>query len=145
MPKAPALISCAECQANVARLISAFEAGQSTAEEAAAEIRALTGKFVDALTVSEYWGAESLESLARRLCTEPLADWATLSDENALALIQQVLDEIGDDAVWARNSEALERRYRKPSGTLSDLIFHEDVTDAARILEHLRIDTVRYQ
>ncbi|MEM6783880.1 MAG: hypothetical protein AAF624_09130 [Bacteroidota bacterium] len=142
MAGAPELVSSPDCQSCVAQAIRAFEDGEITAEEAVAEVQRLTGMILDDQTLHEYWSAESLESLARRLCTEPIQDWATLSDEDALALIKQILDDMGDDALLARNGDTLERRYRKTTGTVMDLIFIESLTAANEILAQLKKDAV---
>ncbi|MEL6445620.1 MAG: hypothetical protein AAF089_14660 [Bacteroidota bacterium] len=144
MPEPPELVSTPECQAQVAEIVNDFEDGSLSVEDAASRIEIVTGRPVDPNVLRGYWGSESLEELARRLCTEPIQEWADIPEEQALSLIQQILDDPVDDALFARNVAALEKRFRKPSGTLSDLIFHNDNTDPAWILEQIRVDTVKY-
>jgi hypothetical protein len=49
-----------------------------------------------------------------------------------------------NDAILSRNMTALEKRYQKTTGTLSDLIFHKDITNVDEILAFLKKNTVIY-
>lgn len=75
--------------------------------------------------------------------TEPIADWADIDDKKALLLIKEILANIAEDNIVHRNEEALEKRYRKPTGYISGLIF-QDITGEPEILELLKKDTTIY-
>jgi len=81
--------------------------------------------------------SDGLEALVNRLCIRPIEDWQTLSDADALSLIQEIYDKLGDDAILVRNSEALEKRYANPMGSISDMIFVQDL-NSSQILEQLK-------
>lgn len=76
--------------------------------------------------------------------TEPIADWASIDDARAVLLIKEILANITNDNIVDRNSDALEKRYRKPTGFISDLIFYKDPIDEQAILALLKKDTTIY-
>ena len=44
-------------------------------------------------------------------------DWANIDEVKAIELLNEIKENIGDDSILGRNSEALEKRYNKTSGT----------------------------
>ena len=56
-------------------------------------------------------------------------------------ILDESLESIGDDAVLQRNFEALEKRYSKPTGRVSNWIFQDDITDSNELLRLLKQNT----
>lgn len=71
-----------------------------------------------------------------------IANWKEINDESASALIEEVLNHTTNDELLERNMTALEKRYKKPTGTISEWIFYDDITDGNKILEWLKKDTI---
>ena len=67
-------------------------------------------------------------------------DWANIDEAKAIELLNEIKENVGDDSIIARNSVALERRYRKPSGTVVEFLFHSDYKNK-EILRRLKVDT----
>ena len=86
----------------------------------------------------------SLDDFCRLLAIEPIHDWQEIDDARAIDLIQEILDSVTDLAIQSRNIEALERRYRKPSGYVNGLLFEEEMTESGDVLNALKRDTVIY-
>lgn len=125
-------------------IVQAYESGAITYEVAWARIRELTGQEIDRYTLDQYSCSQDVEELARRWCMPPIADWQAIDDTEALRLIREMLDDVCNLAVLERNWTALEKRYGKPSGTISGLIFHSEKPTAEGILAALRRDTRFY-
>jgi hypothetical protein len=75
---------------------------------------------------------------------ESITDWASIDDDRAVLLIKEISANITNDNIVDRNSDALEKRYRKSTGFISDLIFYKDLTDEQVILALLKKDTTIY-
>lgn len=129
-------------QHQLKELIQSWESGHKDLEALLHEIQQLTGEEVDPFILHTYSGAMDLEELCEELAMEPIHDWREIDDTQAMALIQEVLDSETKPAIRHRNEEALERRYDKPSGFVSGLVFEQDMDDPAEILEELMRDTV---
>ena len=127
--------------AKVIEAIRAFEETEATFEQTRDVIMRLTGKEVARYDLENYWKAESVEDFAKMLSTPDLEDWESIDDERALNLIKEALIDPGG-VIFMRNAEALEKRYRKTTGFLSDLVFHEDGTCPSELLAKLSEDTV---
>ena len=124
------------------RIVEDFESERIGIEDALCRLREITGKEIDAYSLANYWRAESLSSFVRDLCMPPIEPWQDLSEEQSLALIKELLENITDVAIYNRNSLALEKRWAKPLGTLSDMIFYKNLTDPLKILKELKNNTV---
>jgi len=122
-------------------VIGDFEKGKITAEKAIDLIYDISSLRIDELRLKNYWRSESIEELINSLSYEVYKDWADIDDSIAMQLLKEIKGNIGDDSILARNSEALEKRYRKASGTVRELIFHNDYENK-EILSRLKIDTV---
>lgn len=72
------------------------------------------------------------------LTIEPIKDWRSIDDDRSFELLNEVLNSLGDDAVLQRNFEALEKRYSKPTGTISEWIFNKEISDPIQILNLLK-------
>ncbi|MEZ5427257.1 MAG: hypothetical protein R2747_13390 [Pyrinomonadaceae bacterium] len=127
----------------VTAIVESFEREEITEVVALARIRKLTGRGIDGDWLRNYWRSESVEDFVDRLCAEPIRDWERITDEEALALMAEYLE---TQSPGRRDSieEALDRRFGKPAGTLSDLVFQRDFSDPDSILEELRRDTRIY-
>lgn len=130
-------------KSHVTAIIESFEAEEITEAEALAKLKEATGRVVDAGWLRHYWRSESLEDFVDRLCARPIAGWQELTDSDAMALIAEYFQ---TESQGRRDSieEALDRRFGKPTGTLSDLIHQRDISEPGRILEELKRDTRIY-
>lgn len=126
------------------KLIEKFENGQLSFDSVKIDINELTGKLVDEHTLKTYWTYTSLNELCDRLLTKPIEDWEKIDDERALNLIKEMLDNTSNDGILERNGEALEKKYNKVTGYVSDLIFHSDITNENEILQNLKKDETIY-
>ena len=100
----------------------------------------MTGKIIDRDHLKNYWRSESLEDFAEILATRPIDNYEKITSETATKLIEEALLEPGG-AIFLRNAEALEKRYRKTEGFLTDHVFQEDIDDLTQILSRLKEDT----
>jgi hypothetical protein len=78
-----------------------------------------------------------LENFVDRLCAKPIENWQTLTESESEALISEYLQ---TQSPGRRDSieSAMDRRYKKPSGTLNELAFQKDLNDPKRILDELK-------
>ncbi|MEM7037335.1 MAG: hypothetical protein AAF570_10170, partial [Bacteroidota bacterium] len=106
---------------NLQDIIQRFEHDQISFDEAKAAILASTGKEVDEYALRNYWRSESLNSFARRLAQSPAE--IPLDDGDVAKLVKELFENLNDDAIVEANCEALEKRFAKPPGTVSDWIF----------------------
>lgn len=127
----------------VTEIVEAFENGSLTESEALATLHELTGKTVAADWLRNYWSSESIEDFVDRLCAKPIIDWEQITDDAALALIDEYLK---TDSPGRRDSieTAIARRYGKAEGTLCDLVYQRGLADPRTILEELKKDTRIY-
>lgn len=125
----------------VRQLINDFESGKISSDIALTEINKLSNVNIDLSWLCSYNSSMDLDMFVRILTIEPIADWQEIDDKRAIEIINETLDSIGDDAVIQRNFEALEKRYSKPTGTLSDWIFQEDIMDSNELLQLLKKNT----
>ena len=127
----------------VTAIIESFESEEIREVVALARIRELTGRDIDGDWLRNYWRSESIEDFVDRVCAEPIRDYERLTDADALALIAEYLL---TQSPGRRDSieEALDRRFGKPTGTISDLVFQRDLSDPSSILEELKRDTRIY-
>ena len=102
----------------------------------------LIGKRIDRYEVENYWRSESLDSYVGRLITKPIDHPEQIDDLKAKELIQEILNNLANDPIIERNSDALERRFGKSEGTMSDLIFDKGISDVESILMELKKDTI---
>lgn len=129
-----------ELEKKIEVIIKKFEAENLSLKETQEKIISLTGKKVDQYSLENYWKGESLEEFVKTICIKKIEDWESIDDERAVALISEIIKN-PSSAILSRNGEALEIRYSKPSGTVSDLIFWNDYTPV-EILKELKVDTI---
>ena len=125
-------------------VVEAYESGKENEQQTLNKIKELTGKDCTGAEIRGYRSYTCLNDFCENLLTEPVADWAAIDDERALLLIREIISNITKDHIIHRNSEALEKRYRKKAGFISDLIFYRHITDEPAILEQLKKDTTIY-
>ena len=124
-------------------LIIDYSNDQISVQQAIRQIMDLTGKNVSEYELNNYWRSEDQDSFIDRLVLQPI-DPNTIDDERAKDLLKRILDNLGDHPLLMRNSEALEIKYRKPSGTVVNLIFYKEIEDVSSLLMALKGDTVTY-
>ena len=128
----------------VKKLVQAFEAKQISVEKAVEEINKISVKPVDIEWLTTYWNAIDLDEFIDLLTFPEIENWNNLDDESSIKLIEEALENISRDALFQRNTEALERRYSKPEGNISDWIFHDDIDNPNEILDLLKKDATIY-
>ena len=106
----------------VTSLISDYEDGKISLEEALSSINENTNQPIDQNDLNNYWRSESLEDFVAKLTYESIADWKNIDDQKALELIEETKLHWENISVRARNCEALEKRYAKTSGYLISII-----------------------
>ena len=72
-----------------------------------------------------------------------MKNWQVIDEKKAREMLQAIYDNLDDDKLINDYSEALEKRCRKPTGTISDFIFIKDLT-IDEIMERLKKDDVTY-
>ncbi len=125
------------------QIIEEYEKGEVSYDQAKTAIFNITGKLIDQHNLDNYWTSEDLETFVRRLTRQPVADWQQIDDGKAIVLIEEILQNVEDTAILDVNGQALEKRYGKPEGTVSDYIFEQNITEPEQLLEELRKDTRR--
>ncbi|GET46753.1 hypothetical protein [Capnocytophaga felis] len=126
------------------RVIADFENGKFPVEEALNKIQKITEKRIDSYTLENYWRLASLDDFCDELLSQPIENWQEITDGQALELIQEIIENIENDAVLRRNSEVLEKRYGKEEGFVEDLIFNLDINISEEILSKLKENTILY-
>ncbi len=101
------------------KIVTDFENNLLKVEDALDQINNISTKVVDKDWLLNYWTSTNLDDFIAIISTPEIENWRELDDESSLALIKEAMSNITSDAIFLRNSEALERRYSKPSGTLS--------------------------
>ena len=130
-----------ELKNKIKELIIGFENGKETAEKTVENINELSSVKIDVDFLRDYWRSSDLESFVELISISEIENWTEIDDEYAEKLIEEILNNLGNDALINRNSTALEKRFKKPTGTMSDWIFYDDITDRTKILELLKTNT----
>ncbi|WP_020597836.1 hypothetical protein [Spirosoma panaciterrae] len=125
-------------------LINKFEMGQISTEDALSQINELAQTKISHYELVSYSGYTDQDSFVDQITQKPLLNWQDIGDEEAIDLIEEILLNTDNDALLDRNSEALEKRYRKPTGKVRNYIFHEAILTSGDILAELKKDTVFY-
>ena len=128
----------------ILKYISDFESGAINLDDSLNKINEISTTEVNAYDLENYWRAESVEDFVKTISIELIKNPQNISDQQAIELIQEILDNIIETSLIHRNSLALEKRFKKTSGTVVNYIFHEDITDPKKILTKLKEDTVIY-
>ncbi len=130
-----------ELKRKIRELIIGFENGNESAEKTVENINELSSLKIDVDFLRNYWRSSDLESFVELISTPEIQNWAEIDDEYADKLIAEILNNLDNDALINRNSTALEKRFKKSTGTISDWIFYDDITDRIKILELLKTNT----
>ena len=124
--------------------IELFENGQVDLEQTLKKVAQLTGKEVDKYAICNYWTYTSLDNFCDTLLAEPIVDWHTIDEQAALILIREMMKNTANDRILERNGEALEKKYRKTTGFVCNLIFHSEYESDIDILDELKKYTTIY-
>ncbi len=94
--------------------------------------------------LTNYWKHSSLDDFVNTLLVSPIENWESIDDKKALILIKEILNNFSNDAIILKNSEALEKKFKKPSGYVSDCVFIENISDPDKILKKLKEQDVLF-
>jgi len=122
-------------------LVIEFEKNQISSEFALEEINKYSNQRVDIGWLSSYQSSIGLDMFVRILTIALIEEDCIINDDKAIVLLQEILNNIGDDALLHMNFEALEKRYSKSTGTISNWIFYEDITDTSYLLKLLKTNS----
>lgn len=125
----------------IIRVVQEYEQGKRGTNETIKMIFDISGHEVDRDYLDNYWRSEDLESFANFLAMEEIADWEQIDDNRALELIKEIFNDLNNDPVIYRNAEALEKRFNKPEGRITGLIFEQNITDPEAVLSELKKNT----
>jgi hypothetical protein len=124
-------------------IIQKYENKEAEFSDVTATIKSLTGKDVSQNDLDNYWTSQDLESFCKGLIIESIENWKDIDDSMARYLIREILDNLIDDSIVARNSEALEKRYGKPQGTVVSMIFDEELAEEEIVIELKKNDIIQ--
>jgi hypothetical protein len=129
--------------AQVTAIIESFEHSAITEAVALEKLREITGRDIDGDWLRNYWRSESMEDFVDRLCAKPIRDCERITDSDALELIAE---DLATNSPGRRDSieAALDRRFGKPTGTVSDIVFQRGLSEPSLILEDLKKDSRIY-
>lgn len=128
----------------IKNLVLHFEDGEISLEECISRINEIGIRPIVKYELLNYWRAEDLDNFVSKISADAIADWEEITDERALGMIEEVMDNPSKDGLLMKNSEALEKRYQKTEGTLIDLIFHKELNTPESVLKALKQDTTIY-
>tara|TARA_R110002049_G_scaffold307912_1_gene510127 strand:+ start:66 stop:479 length:414 start_codon:yes stop_codon:yes gene_type:complete len=126
----------------IKKIILEFEDGKLDIESALVQIKKLSDKEITEYDLENYWRSEGLDEFARNIAMPELEEWNEIDDKRALELIKEMIEKINDTALILRNATALEKRFRKSSGTVMELVFQKGIESENKILTELKKDTV---
>jgi hypothetical protein len=130
---------------DISTLFEQYEMDFINAQTLIQAIKTTCEKDVTKTELDNYFRSEDKENFIQRLLTEKIENWQDLDDTKAVKLIEEILENVAtNDAILSRNMTALEKRYQKSTGALSDLIFHKDITNVDEILAFLKKNTATY-
>ncbi len=123
-------------------IILRFEKGEIPVNLAVEEINKIAKKEITEHYLKTYWRFENIDDFITKILIHPIKDWNLIDDKRALLLINEMIENISENSVFDRNAEALEKRYSKYNGALSNWIFQENITDSLSLLQKLKDDNV---
>lgn len=127
-------------KAKLKQYIVDFENGKIELDKALELINKIATTKVDRDWLLSYWGSSDIDEFIDIISIKEIDNWVDINDEEALKLIKEILEKL-DSITILKNGEALEKRYRKSEGTVSDLVCQQNLTPN-EILEELKKDTV---
>ncbi len=131
-----------ELKSKIKELVIRFERGYESAKNTVDNINELSSLKIDIDFLRNYWRSLDLDSFVELISKSEIKNWKEIDDECADKLIRGILDNLENDALINIYTTALEKRFKKSTGTISDWIFCDDITDPIKILELLKTDTV---
>ena len=126
----------------IKKIILDLENGKLDVKFALFQIKKISNKEVTEYELENYWRSDGLDEFVRTIAMPELEDWNKIDDERALELIKEMIEKINDTALILRNATALEKRFRKSSGTVMELVFQKGMKSENEILTELKKDTV---
>ena len=126
------------------KIIENFENDNIDFESAKKEIELITNKEINEYTLRNYYSWTNLENFCDLLAEKPIENWGEINDERAKKLISELLSEDLPENIFDKNTEALEKRYGKPTGFLHNLIFWNENLNENLILQELKKDKKIY-
>jgi site-specific recombinase XerD len=125
----------------IKRLILKFENEEITLKFALIEINTISPTKIDEYDLQNYSTSTDLDDFVEELSMPQITDWREIDDNEASKLITEIKENIINSALVNRNINALEKRYKKSQGIISDWIFYDDIMENEKILELLKKDT----
>jgi hypothetical protein len=125
----------------IKKIILDYENNLIPTEAALESINSFSNMDVDREWLDSYWNSMSLDEFVRLITISPIDNWKELTDVDSLKLIAEIFDNITDNAIVQRNMTALEKRYSKPEGTISNWIFYKDINNPVEVLNQLKVNT----
>lgn len=125
----------------IKRLILKFENEEITLKFALIEINTISPTKIDEYDLQNYSTSTGLDDFVEELSMLQITDWREIDDNEANKLITEIKENIINSALVNRNINALEKRYKKSQGIISDWIFYDDIMENEKILELLKKDT----
>ncbi len=126
----------------IKEVVTNYESGVFTIDKAIEKLNTLLLKKITHEDIIEFWGHTDVDNLVEKLSISPIENWQEIDDKVALLLINEILNNLDNDAIIERNSQALEKRFSKPNGFVDDCIFIEDINDSDLILKKLKEDNI---
>ena len=130
-----------EKEIKLREIIEDFENRKIDGDVAVKSIKDLTGETIDIGYLAEYWASEDLDTFVEKLLVEHIEDWQSIDDKRAIELIVEIQENVGKEGLRIKNSEALEKRYCKSTGTVINIIYNHVSGDPKSILEELKKET----
>ena len=121
------------------KIIQEYEEKVITYEQVSEQINSLTNQTVTQYDLDNYWRSESIDVFIKKL-TLSVPEHISLDDNQTQKLIHEIMDNLADEILLIKNSEILEKYYSKPSGTITDYIFQDDL-EPEEILNKLKHNT----
>lgn len=129
----------------VKKIVEEFELGKLSSKFAVKEINKIAYHSTSEEYLNCYWRSINIDEFIKSIIVPEIENWKEIDDKTALILLNEMLEIFAEDSVrFDRICVALEKRYGKSSGTISDYVFYEDLTDSEKILEKLKEDTKLY-
>ena len=125
----------------IKKLILDYEDNKLTSGVALEEINKISNTLIDKEWLDSYWNSMDLDDFVELISISPIENWNDLTEIDSLNLITEIINDVTKTAIVKRNMTALEKKYSKPDGTISDWIFHDDINDPDEILRRLKINT----
>lgn len=125
----------------IKRLVQEYEDNKISINDALEGINSLSSATVDKEWLESYWNSMDLEEFVSLISTPQLENWKELTDSESISLIDEIIENLSNTGIIHRNMNALEKRYSKSQGTVSDWIFHDEITDPNELLKLLKTDT----